>query len=102
MMQQKALLQFDMPLTDDDILFVLAQNEFFTRKMIADRLGRAKSPTLVARLNRMASEGLFDVQYHKLPNGVDMWVYSPTQAGQKAIREARQRAEEQAADAFGS
>jgi len=98
---QAPLLNFDLPLTDREILFVLNPNEFFTRNELAKRLGRSKSPTLIARLNRMASEGLFEVQYHRLPNGVDMWLYSATEAGKEAIYKARDDAENEAADALG-
>jgi len=101
-MQQARLLTFDQPLQDIDILFVLNPKETFTRGEIAKRLGRAKSPTLIARLNRMASEGLFEVQYYRLPNGVDMWTYTPTQKGVDAIYNARAIKETDAAFALGS
>lgn len=82
--RQMLLLTFDQPLSDFDIFRVVIPNEFFTRKMLADRLGRAKSPSLITRLNRLTSEGFFSVVYHALPNQVDMWVYSLTEAGVEA------------------
>jgi len=83
------LLGFDQPLTDAEILRAFAPGEFFTRKMLAEKLGRSKSPTLVTRINRMAQEGLYSVQTHTLPNGVDMWIYSLTEAGIEAWEKAR-------------
>lgn len=98
---QMYLLTFDQPLTDFDILRVTVPGEFFTRKMVADRLGRAKSPTLVTRLERMAAEGIYKRQYHALPNQVDMIIYSYTEDGVAAWKEAGNGFQETDGEAVG-
>lgn len=80
-MNQLNLLNFDLPLTDREVLLAFPPGELFTRKNLADRLGRSKSPTLIARLNALAEAGMYDVTLWKLPNEVDMYVYQLSAAG---------------------
>lgn len=48
-----------------------------SRKEIADALGRAKSPSLIAMLGIAAGTGILLRKAVRLPNGVDMFMYRP-------------------------
>jgi len=78
---QHTLWNFDKPLSDEEILWVFQQGTPMTRKDVADKLRRAKSPTLITRLNKLAHEGFLHVEFFTLPNRVDMWVYTLTDKG---------------------
>lgn len=80
--QQAVMWNFDQPLTDDEVLACFGAGERLTRRQVALKLRRAKSPTLVTRLNALAQAGFLRVEFMTLPNGVDMWIYSlPEQNG---------------------
>lgn len=78
---QTKMWNFDEPLTDQDVLWAFREGRAMTRRDVALELRRAKSPTLVARMNKLVHEGFLSVEFQKLPNGVDMWVYSVTRTG---------------------
>lgn len=82
--KQLRMWNFDQPLSDGEVLLAFIGEQLMTRREVAQKLRRAKSPTLVSRMNRLASEGLLHVEFYTLPNGVDMWVYSLTEQGQTA------------------
>lgn len=84
-MEQQRLFKFDQPLRDGDILWVFINQEFMTRREIAKALGCAKSPSLVRVLDRMVEDGFLTVGIKPLPNGVDMYVYNLTNAGEEEI-----------------
>lgn len=84
---QAKLMPFDEPLTDGEVLHVFGVGDWLTRRLIAEKLRRAKSPTLIARTNKLAREGFLRVEFHRLPNGVDMWCYQITEKGVEAREE---------------
>jgi len=51
---------------------------WMSRKQIAEKLGRAKSPTLIAFVNVAVSLGYLEVKNEVLPNGADYFLYTPT------------------------
>lgn len=67
---------FDQPTTDYDVLSAFKnEEEWLSRKAIADRVLRVKSPALIARIERLAHEGHLHKDFSRLPNGVDMCIY---------------------------
>jgi len=73
--RQKSL-SFDQPVTDENVLDAFANTtEWLTRKMVAERVDRVKSPTFTARLESLADRGCLEKNFHRLPNGVDMVIY---------------------------
>lgn len=69
-------LWFDQPVTDGDVLTVFgSQEEWLSRKAIADRLQRRKTPSLIARIENLTEAGYLQKDRIPLPNGVDMLVY---------------------------
>lgn len=73
---QKALM-FDQPTTDYDVLSSFRNHEeWLTRKQIAERILRVKSPALIARIEKLVNEGQLFKEYKRLPNGVDMCIYA--------------------------
>lgn len=52
---------------------------WLTRKEIADCLARSKSPTLIAVIGIAVGMGLLARKTTRLPNGVDMFQYRPTE-----------------------
>lgn len=72
---QKTLV-FDQPTTDYDVISAFKnEEEWLSRKAIADRVLRVKSPALIARIERLAQEGHLHKEFSRLPNGVDMCIY---------------------------
>jgi len=84
---QNKLWNFDEPLTDREVMLAFEEGRTMTRRNIAEKLRRSKSPTLVSRMNRLAQEGYLKVEFYTLPNGVDMWLYTMTEKGVLARRE---------------
>jgi len=75
---QGNMFGFDQPITAAEILGMMQENTnvlYWTRKMVAHKLGRAKSPSLVRKLHELCDEGLLEWGYHTLPNSVNMYVY---------------------------
>jgi len=84
--KQTRLWNFDQPVNDGDIIAALeaaGEGMWMSRKGIADALRRAKSPTLVARITRLAERMVLVTQLVPLPNGVDMYVYRLNQDYEK-------------------
>ena len=77
---QKTLM-FDQPTTDYDVLSAFRdEEEYLSRKAIADRVMRVKSPSLIARIEILVSEGYLLKEFTTLPNGVDMCLYRRARA----------------------
>lgn len=53
--------------------------EWLSRAMIAERLGRSKSPTLIGVLGACMGMGYLTIKNERLPNGADYYLYQPTQ-----------------------
>lgn len=76
---------FDQPMGIHDVLAVMPTNgAAVSRKEIADALMRRKSPTLLAVLGEAVGRGLIAPALIPLPNKVDMFTYSLTEAGYEA------------------
>lgn len=72
---QKSLF-FDTPTTDDDILDAFANTEeWLSRKMIAERVARVKSPSMIARIESLVDRECLERQGYQLPNGAVMLLY---------------------------
>lgn len=72
---QKTLM-FDQPTTDYDVLAAFKnEEEWLSRAAIAKRVLRVKSPSLIARIEKLAQEGHLHKDFSRLPNGVDMCIY---------------------------
>lgn len=68
---------FDQPYDPEAILDVFTQNGgWMSVRQVADALGRSsKSPKLYKALNSLYDLQCLDMQYVKMPNGVDMLAY---------------------------
>jgi len=67
--------------TVDEVLSIWAgkeKREWMTRKEIADKLARSKSPTLVTIISVAVGLGLLEQKLVTLPNKVKMFMYRPT------------------------
>jgi len=79
---QTMLWNFDQPLSYIDVLRAVGESgNWVSRRMVAERLRRAKSPSLVAKLNDLVNDGFLCCEDRRLPNGVGMLVYSITEKG---------------------
>jgi hypothetical protein len=65
-------LFFDQPITDDDVLNVIGETRWMSYLQIAQKLGRRKTPSLIARVKSLAERNCLEYRFKKLPNGVDM------------------------------
>lgn len=72
--QQKLL--YSAPTSDEDILRCFQSwDEWLTRKQIAERVFRRKTPLLTARIERMVADGLLDRLEKTMPNNVVVYWY---------------------------
>jgi hypothetical protein len=63
-------------ITDERLLSVFQNTEeWLSRRQIADRLNRKKTPSLIERIERLADEGHLRRAATDLPNGVTMFWY---------------------------
>lgn len=89
-MTQLKLFNFDTPVTDEAVIKAWQGRADFwlTRRQIAVALMRAKTPAVNARCEAMTARGLLFRDTVKLPNGVDMIVYTPNWAHEELVRAA--------------
>jgi len=99
--RQLKMLLFDQRITALDAARACASGDIMTRKMIANALGCAKSPTLIAAVSDAVAQGLLQAVLKRLPNGVDMFVYQITENGYQAALNAALEADEDAAQGDG-
>lgn len=79
---QTMLWNFDQPLSVGQVVSVFPDAQtHLTRKQIAHALRRAKSPTLIARINEAVGLGELQAHLWRLPNGVDMYSYTLAKRG---------------------
>lgn len=79
-MHQMGLAHDSTP-TVDEVLGLWAGKEkrdWMSRKDIASRLGRSKSPTLITIISVAVGLGLLEQKLVSLPNQVGMFMYRPT------------------------
>lgn len=73
-------LWFDQPITDGDVMSVWDNpQEWLTRRMIAVRLERVKSPSLIDRISNLVAIGALEMTTDDAPNGVTRMWYRPRQ-----------------------
>jgi len=77
---QKSLFHDKTP-TVDEVMSVWDQErpEWLSRAMVAERLGRSKSPALIAVIGVCTGMGFLTVKNERLPNGADYYLYQPCQ-----------------------
>lgn len=81
-MEHQKAFGFFQPTTDTDICQLFSpQVPELSRADIARGLGRSKSPRLRAMLAELVADGRLTYRFIRLPNGVDMYVYSLTEIG---------------------
>lgn len=79
MFAQRSLFH-DTPPSFDEVMSVWGGDRTWrSRAQIAQALGRAKSPALIATINMLATVGYLTVRIEKLPNGADYYLYSASQ-----------------------
>jgi len=84
---QRNLLNFDRRIIPEDVLRVVrVAASPMTRRGIADALGCAKSPSLIAAVVETVMRGWLEVTFYALPNGVNMYVYTITEKGEQAYQ----------------
>jgi len=76
---QRSLFHDQTPTVDEVMSVWQHDRNFRSRLEIAEALGRAKSPSLVALINALTSIGYLTVREIPLPNRVVMYQYSPTE-----------------------
>ena len=79
MNQQKSLFADQSP-TLDEVMSVWDETrlEWMSRAQIAERLGRAKSPALIAVIGVCVGMGFLAVKNEILPNRANYYLYQPT------------------------
>jgi len=83
---QFRLIGWDRPLSAGGVIGRLEPDTWYTRKKVADLLGRSKSPTLVKLLADLVAARLLDFTFIPLPNSVDMYVYRLSETGIEASK----------------
>lgn len=80
-MDEQMGLVHDTTPTIDEVLEIWRGHEgiWLTRKEVCDCLGRAKSPALIAVIGVAVGMGFLSSKTTKLPNGVPMFQYRPTE-----------------------
>jgi hypothetical protein len=80
-MNTQQSLFFDKVPTLDEVMSAWGEErKWLTRAEIAKRLGRAKSPALIAQIGILVGMQYLASQTVTLPNHVDMYMYCPTNA----------------------
>lgn len=80
-MTQQMLWNFDTTISPDDVLLAAPREGRWTRLMIAREMRRAKSPSLIAAINKLVEWNYVEQEFVTLPNGVDMYTYMLTDLG---------------------
>ena len=80
MNSQKSLFTDQSP-TLDEVMSAWDEKrpEWLSRAMIAEKLGRSKSPALIAIIGVAVGMGFLTVKNEVLPNRADYFLYQPTQ-----------------------
>jgi len=77
---QRSLFHDTVPTLDELMsAWELARLDWLSRKEIAAKLGRAKSPTLIALINVAVHFDYIEVRNDVLPNGANYFRYKPSQ-----------------------
>jgi hypothetical protein len=76
---QRSLFHDQAPTVDEIMSAWQHDRNFRSRLEIAEKLGRAKSPALIATINVLVSIGYLTVREIDLPNKVTMYQYSPSE-----------------------
>lgn len=83
---QLKIWKFDEPISYYEILQAMPpKNTWISRAGVAEKITRSKSPTLIMKLTDLVVDGFLDINAVRLPNGVDMFVYTITERGMDAI-----------------
>lgn len=79
MNQQRSLFHDTAP-TLDEVMSVWdeARPEWWSRAQIAEKLGRSKSPALIATIGVCVAMGFLTIKNERLPNGSDYFMYQAT------------------------
>jgi len=75
---QKSLFHDQTPTVDEVMAVWASDRNFRSRLQIAEALGRAKSPALIAVIGVLTGIGYLTCRKITLPNRVDMFEYAPT------------------------
>lgn len=79
-MNAQRSLWHDTAVTVDEVMAVWSHDRNFrSRSQIAEALGRAKSPALIAVLGVLVGIGYLTIRKIDLPNGVSMFEYAASQ-----------------------
>jgi len=76
---QRSLFHDQTPTIDEVMAVWTSDRKFRSRLQIAEALGRAKSPALIAILQVLSSIGYLTVREVELPNRITMFEYAPAQ-----------------------
>lgn len=79
MNQQKSLFSDQAP-TLDEVMSAWdgKRDKWLSRAQIAENLGRAKSPALIAVIGASLGMGFLTIKNEILPNGANYYLYQPT------------------------
>lgn len=75
---QRSLFHDQTPTIDEVMSVWQSDRNFRSRLQIAEALGRAKSPSLIAMLGVLSGVGYLTIREITLPNRVVMYEYAPT------------------------
>lgn len=76
---QRSMFHDQTPTVDEVMAVWGKDRQFRSRLQIAEALGRAKSPSLIATIGVLVGIGYLTVRGVNLPNRVTMYEYAPTQ-----------------------
>lgn len=76
---QRSLFHDQTPTADEVMALWQGDRKWRSRKEIAEKLGRAKSPSLIAMIEVLVSIGYLTKRNSILPNGADYFTYAVAQ-----------------------